>query len=272
MLYIVLGNENSLLEKTKQLDNMPISHLAVADRQLKKDIDRVQFHSDQKLSKLSSQLAKTEAKLAQEAPVDPRVKTEIDRARYDGDRKLAKVTSSLAETEKKLFQVECQASVTQSALDKVEKQLSRALHNYNSVLSQNKSLAGDMALIDPVGIGENITAAELNAAAVGTVKRYFTVDIQSAAGQAHTWANFTPVLTPDVAVGTFTVPTLNSPSFLDGKIVVEVTFITDEGVGENYSASDSITVDLQVQAPGNVLDDTWLGLPCPKFTKTFTVT
>lgn len=141
----------------------------------------------------------------------------------------------------------------------------------NCIQCVHKALSGDIALLFLNGTtteDEDITAAVLNAAAAGTLKRRFRLKLSDAGKNPHLWASFAPVLTPaeaatDADIG---VPSVDSPSFVHGKLTVTVTFDTDAGATKTYAAADSVSCDIQVAA-----DDKWLGHSVTKITKTYNV-
>ena len=123
---------------------------------------------------------------------------------------------------------------------------------------------------------EDVSAAALNAAAVGTFQRtvlcalsYLNDD--ESIGGTHEWASFEPPVTggntgcwnPDVK---WAVDQAKDPRFVNGLVQVLVTFATDAGVAKVYEIGDTVTVEFQVAE-----DDKWFGLTVTAVTKTYNV-
>ena len=158
---------------------------------------------------------------------------------------------------------------TSGLLAKLEELETQGSWDFLCVRTISAAMSGDMVLVlSPPGL-ETVTAADLNAAAVGTLKRSFTTALQTAGSDTHVWASFAPVLTPsktvaDVDVGAPTVPP--GLKFDKGHLLVEITFDTDAGATKTYAAGDSVAVQVQVKA-----DDTLLDWPVSSVTKTYNV-
>lgn len=137
-------------------------------------------------------------------------------------------------------------SAVQADISAVEQALGAAIEG-DAVLSL---LYGDLA--------EDVSAAELNAAAAGEFTKLFVASLKNAAGLVHGWANFTPTVTPGVtaADGDIGAPTVNqgglgstdAPKFSSGQLGVDVVFDTDAGATKTYQAGDTITVTVDVSA------------------------
>ena len=129
-----------------------------------------------------------------------------------------------------------------------------------------QALAGDVVI--NLGADDTITAAALNAAAAGTIKRKFPVVIESVNGTRNILCSAILDVTPDytpIATGTGAAPTVPATVTVDiGSVLAEATMIT--GGGETYEVGDLITV--QVAFPGG----TWVGnKTVTAGTKTWTV-
>ncbi len=122
-------------------------------------------------------------------------------------------------------------------LETVE-ELTKLIDSIKSALAESIQQVLDSA-------AENITAAELNTGEAGTVKRSFTVQLQTlgGAGLLHEWANLEPSITPAVSTsGVAGAPTLNgTPFYSGGKMTVFFTFDTDAGSSITYSGGDNVT-------------------------------
>lgn len=116
-------------------------------------------------------------------------------------------------------------------------------------MSGNVHLLGDDA--------EDIGAAELNAAVAGSFTRLttmqfvaqFVVDAQTLS-KLHTWATFEPTVLAttddDVTVPTVTAAGGGDPMLNAGNCPLLVTFITDEGVSEEYTAGKKVEVAVTI--------------------------
>lgn len=145
------------------------------------------------------------------------------------------------------------AATAKAASDAVAALSARVDQNLGAIPDQAALLAalGDSIKMTIVGgLGEDITAAELNAGAAGTVKRSFDVELRSDSGSLlHDWANPTPVVTlaenvTDVDVGD---PTPDAaPFFSGGKMTVRITFDTDAGATKTYVATETLTATVDI--------------------------
>jgi hypothetical protein len=134
---------------------------------------------------------------------------------------------------------------------------------------------------------EDISKTELNAAAEGECTREFIAtlsyayDIEGGTGyKTLEWAKFTPTIVAtgsvddaDVAAPTVTwkdIPA-DDPRFVNGAVVLVVTFDTDAGVTKTYDegTSDSVSIEVKVSAT-DVLP--FGGLTVDSVTKTYNVT
>ncbi len=157
-------------------------------------------------------------------------------------------------------QITEQAALQTQAADALT-QVGAGAADADEVDSRLAVLEGQTALIDPIktalaesleqvldSAAENITAAELNAAPAGTLKRSFTVELQTLGGAAllHAWANLEPAIVPAInTAGSATAPTLdNTPFYSGGKMTVFITFITGGGI--TYMAGEDATVPIDV--------------------------
>lgn len=136
--------------------------------------------------------------------------------------------------------------------------------------SEGLAMSGDMEFaIVGSALAENITAAELNAAAVGTLTRVFAVRLQTSMEQIHIWCSLPLVIVPaeaavDADIGPPTVPA--GLALDEGCLPIPVTFDTDAGATKIYAAGDALTVPVQVAA-----DDKLLGHTVALITKTYNV-
>ena len=117
----------------------------------------------------------------------------------------------------------------------------------------------------------DVSAAELNAAAAGTFKRKVRVSLVNDRDDLHTWADFTPVLTPakSATPAAASAPTLvpTTPVFDKGYLEFELKFDTDAGATKAYAVDDWVDVTIQVKS-----DDKLSGwTPVSSVKKTFTV-
>lgn len=106
-----------------------------------------------------------------------------------------------------------------------------------------EALQDDMELALPSGGGEDVSAADLNAAAAGTLKRGFDVVLQNASGFVHSWASS---LTLDAVAG---------KTVTDGDIGDVVATVLDlvEGVAEVVATFDTDAGSTKVYQDGDVL-------------------
>jgi len=132
------------------------------------------------------------------------------------------------------------------------------------------ALSGDMVLaLESGDLEETITAASLNAAAAGTLKKYFNVRLVTATGSPHSWARITPVITP---VATCVDEDIEAPTmagdtkFSSGVQWLEVIFDTDAGGDKDWTAGDKVEVPVKVSS-----DDKLLGYTVTPLVKIYTV-
>lgn len=166
--------------------------------------------------------------------------------------------------------------VKQDATNKIEKQarktraqMQEASESQDSRIGgtqrldrlRDKATCDDIVLVDgdsgdSGAIAKAITAAELNGAAAGTIKRYLTVALVTADNELHHWANFanTPVggeavADPDVGAPTIASndPAIADPEFRKGEMKLEVTFDTAAS-GKDYVAAETLTVTVDVSS------------------------
>lgn len=150
----------------------------------------------------------------------------------------------------------------QKALQAENNELSARIRELeDNTLEQVARNDGDMILVlerakDP---GETITAAELNAAPAGTVKRTIKVTMETVdSEEIHDWlSQLTPLLTTAITtVGTAAAPTITgTPTFKNGELSVEITFDTN-GTTIVYLAAEFATLKVQTRA-----DDKFSGWP-----------
>ena len=132
-------------------------------------------------------------------------------------------------------------------------------------------MSGDMALSLPGGADEDITAAELNAAAAGTLQRLIAVQLVDSYGDRHFCYSGTPLLTPAEAVVDADVAArsvVGTPKFDHGKCLVTITFDTDAGTTKTYAAADEVSLQIQINSTDILLG---YDLAANGVTKTFTV-
>lgn len=110
----------------------------------------------------------------------------------------------------------------------------------------------EMVLVEGTA-SEDITAAELNAAAAGECTCEFAVRLQTASAVLHNWADFAPTVTPaesctDVDIGAPTITQIGggTAAFVTGILSVIVTFDTDAGATKTYQSGDSLTGTVDV--------------------------
>lgn len=121
------------------------------------------------------------------------------------------------------------------------------------------ALSGSLQLVLDSN-GEDITAAELNGGAAGTVIRSFDVELQTIGGAelVHEWAGLTPDITPSkgtVADGDVANPAIETappPAIRSGKMKVNVTFDTDGGATKTYVAAEEMTITIDVTGVGSM--------------------
>jgi hypothetical protein len=141
---------------------------------------------------------------------------------------------------------------------------------------QAKGLCGNLHLV--VDAAEDVSAALLNAAAVGTFVKEMvaqftaqeTVDGETV-DQVHSWSSFEPVVTPgntgcwDATVTWSDIPA-DDPRFTSGNCRLTVTFDTDAGSTKIYVEGDTVTVTIQAAS-----DDKFLGYTVTQTVKTYNV-
>jgi predicted phage tail protein len=149
-----------------------------------------------------------------------------------------------------------------------------------SILRFAEALSGNIKLYAEA-IAANLSAAELNAAEVGTFTRDLTVSLVSEMGEGentvryvHPWALLPVVISSEVAadpdidaaiVQDHDDP-LATPQFVSGILRLMVIFDTDAGVTKTYAAEDELTVTVKISA-----DSKLLGWPVVDFVMTYTV-
>lgn len=191
------------------------------------------------------------------------VKTILLRQMQDLSGELQRTHLLLAETRVSIREMERKFDRQIQISRAADREFSRGMF-----LAGSNALAGDVVI--NLGDDDTITAAELNAAAAGTIERNVPVVIESANNTAHLLCSATLDVTPGytpIATGTGAAPTVDATVTVDkGKALKVATFITDAGATKTYEVGDTITV--QVSFSGGV----WLGNTVTAVTKTWTVT
>jgi len=148
-----------------------------------------------------------------------------------------------------------------SALSNLAIQAIAAVQTDMSALEQafGSAVEGDAVMSLLYGTAaEDVSAAELNAAAAGEFSKPMAVSLKNADGIIHGWANFAPTVTPAVvaADGDIGVPTVyaggtgtvDAPKFSSGQLPLDVIFDTDAGATKTYQVGDVVTVTVDVSA------------------------
>jgi hypothetical protein len=137
-------------------------------------------------------------------------------------------------------------------------------------LATTAALNGDIAVVKVSG-DMTLSAAALNAAAEGTVKKYLVIGLKTSKGVFHNWAAFQPVVTTAEVVTDAEVdaPTVEEtdPAFVAGRMALTLVLDTDEGATKEYVEDDEVSVTVKVAA-----DDKILGYTVAPLVLTFTVT
>ena len=257
------ATKSEVLRKTSEIQQTLAMQTATVDAVKRQTQD---------LAPLGSQVTRiAQTIVAQNAAVD------------DVRRQVSEVKASdIAPLSQQIAKVNQQANNTINALfgqlDSKQGQTNAWLGFTNRVVDQiGEALGGNVHLVLD-DADEDVSAALLNAAAVGTFQRTFlvafcaqyTVDLETI-NHRHEWTKFNLVLTPaetctDPQIG---VPTVDGATLMRGVAEVVVTFDTDAGATKTYEVGDVVTVDAQVNIGGTA--DKWFGVDVAKVTKTYTV-
>lgn len=153
--------------------------------------------------------------------------------------------------------------------DELQNDLEQARNNLRTLM---EGCSGDMELtIIGQALTTDVSAAALNVAPAGTLKRTFVVALRTKISkEIHSWNCSPLVVTPVEAVADAQVAapvvTPANPMCCDGRVLLTVTFDTDAGATKTYVAGESLTVEVRVAA-----DDKLLGFTVASVTKTFNV-
>lgn len=132
------------------------------------------------------------------------------------------------------------------------------------------ALTGDMSLTKVSG-DMTLSAAALNDAVAGTVKKFLVIGLQNVQALFHNWAAFEPVVTTAEAVtdSDIDAPEIEEtdPAFEAGRMALTLVLDTDEGATKEYVEDDEVSVTIKVAA-----DDKLLGHTVAPLVLTFTVT
>lgn len=132
-----------------------------------------------------------------------------------------------------------------------------AQNNLNNLSMTLSSILGDdiAQVLESGTAAEDISAAELNAAAAGEFTKEFIVQLEDTGGKVLSLFNFEPTITPaesctDADIGaptiTWTSDPGTTPRFNSGELRLTVTFDTDAGSTKTYQIGDSVTVTIDV--------------------------
>lgn len=102
----------------------------------------------------------------------------------------------------------------------------------------------------------DIPIAGPNGAEAGTFKLSFTVSLVDGGDMVAEWAGFAPVISTaeDVADADVGVPVVTgTPTFNNGRVLIEITLDTDEGATKTYADGDSVSVTVKTDAASKLL-------------------
>lgn len=230
--------------------------------QQKRDINAIRSQTsavESDVDSLHSSLSVAQVGLGTLSQSIASVRREIPADMKEPVAKLASQVSGVTGKTRRIDQLSAAAESTQSEVEQLRARLSWSEAS-RSLMADALSTGNVNFNVDAVA--EDVSAAALNAAAVGTFTRQLVVELtrnvvsgETTLKTVHSWCGLKPVVSSaedcvdeqiEAPTVEWTDDTEEDPLFVRGVLRLTVTFDTDAGATKTYASGDDVTVTVKV--------------------------